>query len=132
MGEANCHNSRRAAYRQEVRRLEEKFDGFELHHVLRQDNKAVNALAQLRSNCEPPHPGVFMQDLFKPSIRLEEDTTACPPRGSPIEASSPEEDGPVPISEASPGASAGPITPSLGPKGEVAAIVGLASPEVGW
>jgi ribonuclease HI len=34
MGELNCHDSCMAAYRQEVRRLEEKFDGFELHHIL--------------------------------------------------------------------------------------------------
>jgi ribonuclease HI len=34
MGESNCHDSRMAAYRQEVRRLEKKFDGFELHHIL--------------------------------------------------------------------------------------------------
>jgi ribonuclease HI len=35
MGESNCRDSRMAAYRQEVRRLEEKFDGFEFHHILR-------------------------------------------------------------------------------------------------
>jgi ribonuclease HI len=35
MGESNCHDSRMVAYRQEIRKLEEKFDGFELHHILR-------------------------------------------------------------------------------------------------
>jgi ribonuclease HI len=34
MGESNCHDSCMAAYRHEVRKLEEKFDGFELHHIL--------------------------------------------------------------------------------------------------
>jgi hypothetical protein len=34
MGESNCHDSRMDAYRQEIRKLEEKFDGFELHHIL--------------------------------------------------------------------------------------------------
>jgi ribonuclease HI len=34
MGQSNCHDSRMAAYQQEVRKLEEKFDGFELHHIL--------------------------------------------------------------------------------------------------
>jgi ribonuclease HI len=34
MGESNCHDSRMVAYRQEVRKLEEKFDGFELHYIL--------------------------------------------------------------------------------------------------
>jgi ribonuclease HI len=35
MGELNCRDSRMAAYGQEVKKLEEKFDGFELHHLLR-------------------------------------------------------------------------------------------------
>jgi ribonuclease HI len=35
MGESNRHDSRIVAYRQEVRKLEEKFDGFKLHHILR-------------------------------------------------------------------------------------------------
>jgi ribonuclease HI len=33
MGESNYHDSRMAAYHQEVRKLEEKFDGFKLHHI---------------------------------------------------------------------------------------------------
>jgi ribonuclease HI len=35
MWESNCCDSRMVAYRQEVRRLEEKFNGFELYHFLR-------------------------------------------------------------------------------------------------
>jgi hypothetical protein len=35
MGESKSHKSLMVAYRQEVRKLEEKFDGFELHHILR-------------------------------------------------------------------------------------------------
>jgi ribonuclease HI len=34
MGESNYRDSRMTAYRQEVRRLEERFNGFELHHIL--------------------------------------------------------------------------------------------------
>jgi ribonuclease HI len=34
MGESNCRDSGMAAYRHEVRRLEEKFDGFKLLHIL--------------------------------------------------------------------------------------------------
>jgi hypothetical protein len=30
-----------AAYHQEVRNLEEKFDGFELHHILPHDNEVA-------------------------------------------------------------------------------------------
>jgi hypothetical protein len=54
MGESNFHDSRLAAYWQEVRRLEGKFNGFELHHVLRRDNDAADALAPLRLSREPP------------------------------------------------------------------------------
>jgi ribonuclease HI len=45
MGESNCCDSHMVAYRQEVRKLKEKFDGFELHHILRRDNEAADALA---------------------------------------------------------------------------------------
>jgi hypothetical protein len=34
MGASNCHESNIVAYQQEVRKLEEKFDGFKLHHIL--------------------------------------------------------------------------------------------------
>jgi hypothetical protein len=71
-----------AAYRQEVRKLEEKVDGFELQHILRQDNEATDALNQLESSREPPPPGVFTQDLFKPSIRLRR-ISLYPYLGSP-------------------------------------------------
>jgi ribonuclease HI len=34
MGESNCQGPHMMAYWQEVRRLEEKFDGLKLHHTL--------------------------------------------------------------------------------------------------
>jgi hypothetical protein len=34
MGELNYCDYRMAAYQQEVKRIDEKFGGFELHHVL--------------------------------------------------------------------------------------------------
>jgi ribonuclease HI len=78
MGELNYYDSHMAAYRQEIRRLEVKFNGFELLHILQWDNKATNVLALLGLGHESPPPGVFAQDLFKPSIRLEEDcNTPC-------------------------------------------------------
>jgi hypothetical protein len=57
-----------AAYRQEVRKLEEKFDGFKLHHILQRDNEAADVLAGLGSSSEQPLPGIFIQDLIKSSI----------------------------------------------------------------
>jgi ribonuclease HI len=52
MGELNCHDSRMAAYHLEVRKLEEKFDGFKLHHIHRRDNEAIDALTCLESSRE--------------------------------------------------------------------------------
>jgi hypothetical protein len=139
MGESNYLDSRMEAYQQEVRRLEEKFYGFELHRILQRDNEVADALAQLGSSCEPPPPRVITQDLFKPSIRLEEDISVRLPesslgKGSSIPAPGvpPRQNNLAPISEVEPGASAGPIAPSPGPEGEVAAIVGSPSPKADW
>ena len=38
------------AYCAEVQKLEEKFDGIELHHVLWRDNEEADALANLASS----------------------------------------------------------------------------------
>jgi ribonuclease HI len=137
MGESNCHDSHMAAYQQEVRKLEEKFNGFELHHILRRDNEAVDALVWLGSSHEPTPPGVFTQDLFKSSIRLEEDVPICSPGTSPDKGTSipipgtpPRENGLTPTPDAKLGALVGPIAPSPGPEGEVAAVVRPPCPEV--
>jgi hypothetical protein len=37
-------------YHQKVRKLKEKFDNFELHHILWHNNEATDALARLRSS----------------------------------------------------------------------------------
>jgi ribonuclease HI len=59
MGESSCHDSCVVAYWQKVRRLEEKYDGFELYHILQQDNEAADALARFRWSREPPPSGMF-------------------------------------------------------------------------
>jgi hypothetical protein len=50
---------------------------------------AADALTRLGSSCEPPPSGVSTQDLFKPSIRLEEDVLA------PVSGITPCEDSPA-------------------------------------
>jgi hypothetical protein len=119
--------------------LEEKFDGFELHHILRRDNEAANALARLRSSCEPPPSSVFMQDLFKPSIRLKEHIPAPTPGFSPGEDSLtpmsgtlPDKDGATPISKAGPRNSIGPIGQAQEPGGDITTIVRSSSPNTDW
>jgi ribonuclease HI len=75
MGELNCRDSRMAAYRQEVRMLDEKFNGFKLHHILWCDIEAADALARLRSCRDQPPLDMFMLDLIMLSIQLNEDSS---------------------------------------------------------
>ena len=55
MKESSCHNTKMATYYQEVRWLEDKFDGLELNHIPRCLNKAANALEKqhpVESRCQ--------------------------------------------------------------------------------
>ena len=60
-----------SAYCREVRKLENKFDGLELTHVLRNDNADADELAKMGSRRAPIPTGVFVQQLHQPSIREE-------------------------------------------------------------
>ena len=71
MKESSCHNAKMAAYYQEVRWLEDKFDGLELNHIPRHLNEAANSLAKAASGREPVPMGVFANDQHKPSVRYE-------------------------------------------------------------
>ena len=62
MKESNCHNVKMAVYCQEVHRLEDKFDGLELNHILRCLNEAANALAKAASSRELVPTVVFASD----------------------------------------------------------------------
>jgi ribonuclease HI len=62
MKDKNCVDSKMVAYCQAVRDLEDKFHGLELHHVLRDYNKAADVLAKTASSCSPVPHGVFASD----------------------------------------------------------------------
>ena len=49
MKESTYHDARMATYCQEVRRLEDKFDGLVLNHIPRCLNKVADALAKVAS-----------------------------------------------------------------------------------
>jgi ribonuclease HI len=71
------------AYCKEIRKLEGKFYGIEYSHVVRNKNQAVDALSKLGSSrAQVPH-GVFIQDLFKPSIKQEGDLMVEKPPDEP-------------------------------------------------
>jgi hypothetical protein len=71
MKDKNCVDSKMAAYCQAVRDLENKFHGLELHHVLRDYNKATDVLAKTASSRSPVPRGVFVSDQHAPSVRAE-------------------------------------------------------------
>ena len=62
-----------AAYCQEVRKLEDKFRGIELHQVPRKDNDAADFLMKLAARRVPSPDGVFIIDLHEPSAHVLED-----------------------------------------------------------
>ena len=72
MKESSCKNPLMAAYYQEVRKLEDKFQGIELHHVPRKDNDAADFLTKLAARRDPSPSGTFINVLHEPSARVLE------------------------------------------------------------
>jgi hypothetical protein len=68
MKEKNCVDPKMAAYCQAVRDLEGKFHGLELHHMLRDYNKA-DVLAKTASSHQLVPHRVFASDQHTPSVR---------------------------------------------------------------
>jgi ribonuclease HI len=71
MKEKNCVDSKMVAYCQAVCELEDKFHGLELHHVLRDYNKAADVLANTSSRRKSVPHAVFVSDHHAPSVRVE-------------------------------------------------------------
>ncbi|XP_039778216.1 uncharacterized protein LOC120645500 [Panicum virgatum] len=55
-------------YVAEIRKLENKFSGLEIRHVIRDNNIAVDVLSKLGSDRAEVPPGVFVHELYHPSI----------------------------------------------------------------
>ena len=60
-------------YCAEIRKLEGKFYGIEYHHVVQDHNQLTDHLSKIRSSRTAIFPGVFVQDLFTPSIKEEKE-----------------------------------------------------------
>jgi hypothetical protein len=58
------------AYCAEVRKLEKIFQGLEILHVLRDLNIAADVLTKLGSNRAKVPPGVFVEELPSPFIKV--------------------------------------------------------------
>jgi hypothetical protein len=63
------------AYVQEVRKLENKFSGLEVHHVVREHNVGADILSKLGSTHAHVPVGVFIQELKQPSIKSSPQVT---------------------------------------------------------
>jgi ribonuclease HI len=73
--EWDCNKKTMDAYVQEVRKLENKFFGLEVHHVLREHNVGADTLSKLGSTRAQVPPGVFVQELKQPSIKSSPQVT---------------------------------------------------------
>jgi hypothetical protein len=62
-------------YVQEVRKLENKFSGLEVHHVVREHNIGASMLSKLGSTRAQVPAGVFIQELKQPSINSSPQVT---------------------------------------------------------
>jgi ribonuclease HI len=54
-----------------VRKLEDKFEGLEFHHVERDRNAAADALSKLGSSRAQVPPRIFIQEVQQPSVTAE-------------------------------------------------------------
>ena len=56
------------AYIAEIRKLENKFSGLEIHHVIRDNNVAADVQSKLGSDRAEVPPGIFVHELHHPLI----------------------------------------------------------------
>ena len=59
------------AYVEEIRKLENKFSGLEIHHVDRDNNVGADVLSKLGSTRAAISPGVFVHELHHPSVKVQ-------------------------------------------------------------
>jgi ribonuclease HI len=83
----DCNKENMDTYLLEVRKLENKFYGLEFHHVVRDNNVAVDVLSKLGSIRTQVQAGVFVHELHAPSTPEQAPPTtdpAHPPAGQEV------------------------------------------------
>jgi ribonuclease HI len=70
-----CNKETMDAYVQEVRKLENKFSGLEVHHVVQEHNIGADILSKIGSIRPQVLVGVFIQELKQPSIKSSPQVT---------------------------------------------------------
>jgi hypothetical protein len=63
------------AYVMEIRKLENKFSIFEIHHVIRDNNVGADVLSKLDSDRASVPPGVFIHELHHSSIKAPDSSS---------------------------------------------------------
>jgi hypothetical protein len=72
MKNSHCRDQKMEAYCDEVRRLEDKFNGLELNYIARRYNETTNELAKIASGRTTVPPDVFSRDIYSPSVKLDD------------------------------------------------------------
>jgi ribonuclease HI len=70
--EWDCSNDSMGKYCTAIRKLEDKFEGLEFHHVERDRNAAADTLSKLGSSPTQVPPGVFVQEVPRSSISSDQ------------------------------------------------------------
>jgi hypothetical protein len=63
------------AYVTEIHKLENRFSGLEIHHVIRDNNVGVDVLSKLGSDRANIPPGVFIHELHHSSIKAPDSSS---------------------------------------------------------
>jgi ribonuclease HI len=82
----DCSTDSMGTYCTAVQKLEDKFEGFEFHHMERDRNATTDALSKLGSSRAQAPPGIFVQEISQPSIlsdQMEECNTLSQPQSDP-------------------------------------------------
>jgi ribonuclease HI len=62
-------------YVEEIRKLENKFSGLEIHHIDHDNNMGADVLSKLGSTRAAVPPGVFVHELHHPSVKVQNQQT---------------------------------------------------------
>ncbi|CAO2187450.1 unnamed protein product [Urochloa humidicola] len=68
MKESSCHDEKMEAYCNAVRRLEDKFHGIELNHIVRRYNEEADEVAKIASGRITVPSNMFSRDCTIPSV----------------------------------------------------------------
>jgi ribonuclease HI len=69
-GTYKARNEVMVAYRDEVDEMAKRFLGYDIKHVRQEDNMAADTLPKLGSSRKAAPPGVFLQHLHVPSVKM--------------------------------------------------------------